>query len=75
MQFWADWQCVSSPIISIHVWSSTGLSWVFLNNKLMTISTMTAKFKGKGFEIVLKRTLIKVKETVKINFLGFELSG
>lgn len=71
MQFWADWQCVSLPIISIRVWSSTGLSWVFLNNKLMTISTMTGKFKGKGFEIMLKCTLIKVKETVKINFSGF----
>lgn len=71
MQLWADWQCVSLPIISVPVWNSTSLSWVFLNNKLMTRSTMTAKFKGKGFEIMLKCTLIKVKETVKINFSGF----
>lgn len=75
MQLWADWQCVSSSIIFVPVWNSAGLSWVFSNNKLMTRSTMTAKFKGKGFEIMLECTLIKVKETVKINFLGFELSG
>lgn len=47
------------------------LSWVFINNKLMQEVPWQPNPKERGLEIMLKRTLIKVKETVKMNFSGF----